>query len=577
MAAAVAMFLFPPVSSGALEVRVVDPLAPIYDGDSAREAPGGDELLLAAPRNGSATAQVVVIGAGADRVEVEMGALSTGGADLPAHVVEIRYAWIDRDYTPDDMVIRFGGDAAGRAYYDKLMPHPEPGSEFVPVWISVHVPADAAAGTYTGELAVGARAVPVRLTVSPWLCPRPSEYAAHVGVVPSLLAVSEHYGIEHWSEEHWKLVERQMKFMGALGADDLWLHVDPGMANRRDVPTIHFTRDGGGELRADFRVTERYMDMFAEHVGRPSNVILYVWDSRHRAPRRRAFRGIVDGAVEDIPSPEEPGGDRFWGMTVARLARLMQARDWPVESIVIGCGDDVRPDPDTVEAWRRIAPSAGWLLWTHGRGDRRMAEFEPGEPIIQAGLEVGYYVHPYGVGGGMPHFRGGWNLTHPVYTSGRNRLAKYMPPAQWRIYPNACLVGHPGQQSWPSGGFAFLLLDQWKFPRRGRGEIQRNLFRGDSRWITVPGPDGPVATVRFEMLREGLQETEARVRIERALVESELDGDLAEEATQLLTTLANIRSSRQKRFPAATWNVAEYPRWMELTSQLYDMADRVSR
>ncbi len=582
---ALTMTLFPvllslcfSLSAAAIEVRVIDPLTPVYDAESAREAASGDELLLAAPRNGSASAQVVIIGEGAAGLRVEMGVLSDGEAELPVEGVEIRYAWVEEDYSPDDTVSRLG-DVAGRAYYDRLLPEPQPGAELVPVWLSVRVPAYAEAGTYTGELAVGEEIVPVRLSVSPWLCPHPSEYAAHVGVIPSLLAVARHYEVEHWSEEHWNLVEQQLKFMGAIGADDLWLYVDPTTGNRRDIPAIHFTRDDAGRLTADFSVTERYMDLFAEHVGRPSKVIVYVWDSGHRRDRRRPFRGVVDGAVEVIPSPEEPGGDRFWGMTIAGLARLMQERDWPIESIIIGSGHDTRPDPDTVEAWRRIAPFGSWLLWTHGRGDRPLNEFEADEPIIQAGLEVGYYAHPYAPRpGGTPYFMGGWNLNHPIYSSGRNFLARYMPPSQWRNWPGGQLLGHPGggggRGLQVSGGFAFFFMDHWGVSRH---HIQSNMIRANARSFIEPGPDGPVPTVRFEMLREGLQETEARVQVERALAEGRLDGALEEEAKELLTTLFNIRywHDREGRF-STIWGVAEYPRWIDLTSQLYDMAARVS-
>ncbi len=64
---AAAMFLIAlalPALAGAVELRVVDPLRPIYDVASARVAPSGNELLLTVPRNGTASAQVVIIGEG---------------------------------------------------------------------------------------------------------------------------------------------------------------------------------------------------------------------------------------------------------------------------------------------------------------------------------------------------------------------------------------------------------------------------------------------------------------------------------------------------------------------------------
>ena len=53
-----------------------------------------------------------------------------------------------------------------------------------------------------------------------------------------------------------------------------------------------------------------------------------------------------------------------------------------------------------------------------------------------------------------------------------------------------------------------------------------------------PGPNGPVATSRYEMMREGVQECEARIAIERVLLDPQAAGqlgpDLAGNAQQLL-------------------------------------------
>jgi hypothetical protein len=54
----------------------------------------------------------------------------------------------------------------------------------------------------------------------------------------------------------------------------------------------------------------------------------------------------------------------------------------------------------------------------------------------------------------------------------------------------------------------------------------------------APGPDGPVSTARFEMFREGLQECEARLVVERALADgaarARLGAALAERCGKML-------------------------------------------
>ena len=48
------------------------------------------------------------------------------------------------------------------------------------------------------------------------------------------------------------------------------------------------------------------------------------------------------------------------------------------------------------------------------------------------------------------------------------------------------------------------------------------------------GRDGAISTHRFEMLREGIQECEARIFIEKAILEKKISGDLADRCRKIL-------------------------------------------
>jgi len=58
---------------------------------------------------------------------------------------------------------------------------------------------------------------------------------------------------------------------------------------------------------------------------------------------------------------------------------------------------------------------------------------------------------------------------------------------------------------------------------------------GDSTMaVLAPGPDGPVATERFEMLREGVELAEAVLFIQRAIEDKKIGGDLEQRANRYL-------------------------------------------
>jgi hypothetical protein len=52
--------------------------------------------------------------------------------------------------------------------------------------------------------------------------------------------------------------------------------------------------------------------------------------------------------------------------------------------------------------------------------------------------------------------------------------------------------------------------------------------------LLAPGPDGAVSTARYEMMREGVQECEARIFIERAIVEKKISGELLRRCQEAL-------------------------------------------
>ncbi len=74
-----------------------------------------------------------------------------------------------------------------------------------------------------------------------------------------------------------------------------------------------------------------------------------------------------------------------------------------------------------------------------------------------------------------------------------------------------------------------------RFPESNWGQ----LYLGNSTaYVLAPGPEGALPTVRFEMIRQGAQDMEARVYLEKALLDDALRArmgeDLARRCQQML-------------------------------------------
>jgi len=111
------------------------------------------------------------------------------------------------------------------------------------------------------------------------------------------------------------------------------------------------------------------------------------------------------------------------------------------------------------------------------------------------------------------------------------------------------------------------------------------MYRDAMVAVIAPGERGPLRTVRYEMLREGLQECEARIAIEMALTAGAVDSALAQQCVALLKERIDVQQKEGKLFTGEQkmrgrtpgdflWGVS--PKWQDLSAQLFDLAGRVS-
>jgi len=116
-----------------------------------------------------------------------------------------------------------------------------------------------------------------------------------------------------------------------------------------------------------------------------------------------------------------------------------------------------------------------------------------------------------------------------------------------------------------------------RYPGSAWGQLNLNY---GCRYFLAPGKDGSVATVRLEMIKEGLQEAEARIFIEKALLDADSRARLGAELTGRARQLLDRRQRAFRRFiPQEQWGYlplepAWYPAsgWQEASASLYDLA-----
>ena len=490
-------------------------------------------IRMAVPRNGVGSGQAVLSdpdGLVDIRAELSGDLRGPDGATMPADAVDIRFA-VEHD---------------GVHYCDALMQQPPQEAATVPVWLLVEAPRGQRPGWYESTLRLEANGkqftTDVQVLVTGFELPDPRDFGgSDIYLAHSPKSVAMQYDVEMWSDEHFRLMEGSIRLQAKAGNDLVfapvilshmravpksWMGSRPDDRDRWHEPMVRFIETDDG-LEPDFSILERYLDLYARHAGPPRALSLGVWSAAtasdiHHAYGRRGSEGRPErveprsplevlvwdpatGQTSDraVPAIVDDEGEAFWRPLLEGVHEVVRKRGWDERIIMLGLAGDVRPGQETVERVKEWAPWARWDLLSHFSADPAP---EQGRAIGLPGLEVGVNATPGGshADAGSLEGRVQQPLEFLALPTGRWRHADFSPPVLFRTMP----------QTW--GRLGHIGLDFW----RPGGEGPRNHgFWAHINALVVPGPDGAVPTVRYQMLRQGVQDAELRMAIVRAYLE----------------------------------------------------------
>lgn len=587
------------------QVWNANPMMAIFDmdyGDSSEEL---HPIYIAGARNGAFSGQVVVSSDQAIKgLKAEIGGLKLKEVEvsIPPAAIQIRYA--QPGGQERDSAERYGTGEVSR--FDVLAETPldevpvynkasgkKPYGAVQPIWVTVNVPADAKAGEYRGKLTIKADGqkdveVPVRLVVSAFKLPAPKDHVTFVDMIESPESVALCYEVPLWSEKHWALIDRTFQQLARIGNKTAYIPLICKTHFGNSESMVRWVKQADGSYKGDFSIMEKYLDIVQKHLGNPEVVCFYGWDhfvggSYLGRPQGDSQTDIPvsllkeDGTVETIMLPrfETPGAQKIWKPVADELRERMKKRGLE-KSIMVGIGSDVRPGKPQVEFWKSMLPEAKWVIHSH-----------PNCREV-SGVPVGYaavvWMAAFAQDPEIARTYGWRRDEHPNTPKGQafahfNRdmvfghfLTEFRLLAERNISGRQAGFGRNGADFWP------VLKD-----RSGR---RTGMLAGrypESNWrqlnlktcLLAPGPDGAISTVRWEMMIEGVQESEARIVIEKALL------DPARRATLGEKRAVELQDMLDKRTRASTWGWDIYgwyvsSGWQEDSAKLFAAAGAVA-
>ena len=538
----------------------------------------------------------------------------TDGSVIPASCIAIRYARADGTLRRSDKVRMF--DAL-----DILPPAEVPvyknGGSVQPVWITVSVPVAAKAGKYTGKVTVSVQGiepveVPLKLNVSDWAIHDSKQFVTHVGLVQSPETLSIRYNVPMWSAKHWELIGESFKLMARAGNKVIYIPLQRRSYFGNDHTMVRWIKDGNG-WKHDFSIAEKYIDLAVKHMGTIPVVCLYAWeitfsstyqgtggkDSEDKYGMRFTVLDPATGKLSDAEGPKwgTPEVITFWKPVFDGMRKLLAKREMAA-SMMVGIGGDRTPSKTAVGDLKTVAPDAKWVVSSH-----------PFRTNLY-GQPIGYLCHVWGIKGvgypalGQTTFGGyhGWKnpfrvVAFPRYGSNLYGpgLRPRLPLAICRLAAETAIASQGKYKSGGLRGFGRCGADFWPvIGSKRRAKVVLERFPETSGWhggwikystqaFLAPGEDGPISTVRFEMIVEGVQEAEARIFIEKAMIDNAARAKLGSEMAARCQAMLDerVRVCAHAIIPGCVgsrinrdWYVGSG--WNERSQKLYDTAAEVA-
>ena len=369
-----------------------------------------------------------------------------------------------------------------------------------PVWLTFDIPSDAQPGVYTGTLNIYARnqktqKLLITLEVLPQTLPKPQDWKFHLDLWQNPSAVARFYQVKPWSEAHWRLLENQMKMLAETGQKVITatLNKDPWNVQCYDAyqEMITWTKNANGSWMYDYSVFDRWVN-FMMNLGVTKMINCYSmipWNNELR------YYDAASGAHIDISA--KPGSPEFialWTPFLTDFRKHLNEKGWlNITNIAM----DERSPQDmkaTLELLQQVAPELGVSLADNHKSYRQYPYLKDicigfGATFEEADLT----------------YRKEHGLTSTFYVCCADK------------FPNVFTFSDPAEATYIGWYATAAGLDgflRWAYNSWVENPVIDSRFRtwpaGDT-YITYPGAR---SSIRFERLREGIQDAE-KIRILR--------------------------------------------------------------
>lgn len=463
-----------------------------------------------------------------------------GGAVIPANCAQVRYGaflLVDETMmlTADPLLEDEAVDVAANLVQ--------------PVWLTLKLPRELVPGIYKGkfevEAASGGRAeFDLSVEILPAVLPQPWDWIYYLNIWQDPSGVARAYKVGVWSEEHWRILERYAENFAAHGMKAIMTSIvyDPWKSQSGyPFDTMvewkypgEFVKGGASRFEWDFTVFDRYVElMIAAGVREKIDCYALVMGPGSTLDAHIRYLDTTAGEYRTAElTVGEPMWQEAWTAFLPVFRKHLKDKGWFEKALL---GFDEKPEKvmkiifdfiiNTAPDFK-LAASGGYPGDERKWGDEIVFHYdEMADPVRWAEIEPVVrrmhqdekkYVSWYTAC--MPYFPN-------IYLYSPLRECRLLAWLSWKY-------GFDGYTRWAVNAYP---EDVWDQPRY-------KWHSGDN-YFTYPGKGGPLDGMRWELIRQGIQDYEA-LRIAWEMCEKAGRRDLTEKLRRAVATGSIVDSCR---------------------------------
>jgi len=376
--------------------------------------------------------------------------------------------------------------------------------EVRPVWLTINIPRNTIPGLYRGSVIIRSQEdsiyLPYSIRVQDMELPPASAWHFHLDLWQNPYAIAWYHKVPLWSEEHWQLIRKYLKLLAGAGQKCITTSITYKPWNGHTfIPygsMITWIHNSNGRWDYDYSVFDQYVQTAME-----SGIIAQI-NCYTMVPINNSFRYFEEDSSGYVTVTCRPGNkvyEDLWRPFLADFREHLREMGWLNKTVI---ALDEREFEDTRNLIHFLQQTA---------------------PEFKLALAGGYFKD---IIRNIYDFSSNYRFLNKDIQgiAGQRRLRKQITTyyvACGIPKPNNFTFSPPAESTYEGWLAAALNLDgflRWAYNSWPEDPMH------DSRFVTWPSGDtylvypGPYSSVRFERLREGIQDYE-KIRILKILLD----------------------------------------------------------